>query len=283
MSVTGTLHELGGVASIRSLKSRGLSEGVLRASVRTGLVVRVRGGWIAAHDAPPALVRAVQLGGRLGCVSAAAHLGAWTLDESSCVHVAVPHHAGRATAHHTADVVSHWQSENWSINPSPIESVSAIALQIAGCLTSELAVATLDSLLNRRILSLPELRRALTDGRVEEPKILTEIDVASQSGLESLTRVRLRRMGLGVRSQVEVAGVGHVDLMIGDRLVIETDGREWHNSPEAVARDYARDLRLTTLGFHVVRLSYEQVIFEWPLVELMIRELVSRGEHVRRP
>jgi very-short-patch-repair endonuclease len=281
MSLTATLAALGGVANVRSLRSKGISEGLMRAAVRTGLVVKVRGGWLANHDAAPAVVRAVQLGGRLGCVSAASHLGAWVLDEPACVHVAVPRHAGRATAHLSSDAVSHWQSENWSVNPTPIESTPAIALQLSDCLESELAIATLDSLLNQEQLSMDVLHRSLTPDHPRGFRLLDELDPASQSGLESLARVRLRRIGIPVRSQVEIAGVGHIDLLVGDRLVIETDGYRWHSRPDDVARDYARDVRLTTLGFHVIRLSYQQVVFEWPLIELMIRELVADGAHLR--
>jgi hypothetical protein len=74
-------------------------------------VTTIRKGWLALPDAPPDLVSAVALGGRLGCVSAAAHLGLWTSPRGADIHVAVPRHSGRATAHTTAGVIAHWQSQ----------------------------------------------------------------------------------------------------------------------------------------------------------------------------
>jgi hypothetical protein len=60
----------------------------------------------------------------------------------------------------------------------------------------------------------------------------------------------------------------------------ELDGREWHSSPEAFAEDRRRDLILHERGYFVVRLTYAQVMFEWPRVEGMIRELVVRHKHL---
>jgi very-short-patch-repair endonuclease len=130
------------------------------------------------------------------------------------------------------------------------------------------------------MLTLVEISQALADSRDSVSDVLESLDPNSQSGLESLCRVRLGRIGLATRSQVFVEGVGHVDLVIGDRLVIETDGKEWHDSPVAFERDRDRDLRLALLGYRVVRLTYAQIIGEWALVELSIRSLVARGEHL---
>jgi len=155
-----------------------------------------------------------------------------------------------------------------------------MALQLATCLPSEQAIATLDSALNRGILTSTDISESLAESRDDVSEILGLLDASSQSGLESLCRVRLARMGVATRSQVFIEGVGSVDLVIGDRLIIETDGREWHNSPDAFEKDRQRDLRLALLGYRVLRLTYAQVIHEWPLVELSIRALLARSDHV---
>ncbi|TIH38253.1 type IV toxin-antitoxin system AbiEi family antitoxin domain-containing protein [Subtercola vilae] len=70
-----------------------------------------------------------------------------------------------------------------------------------------------------------------------------------------------------------------VDLVIGDRLVLELDGRQWHSTEAAFAEDRRRDLLLHERGCLVIRLTYAQVMFEWPRVEALIRALVGRQEH----
>ncbi|RFA16047.1 hypothetical protein B7R22_04740 [Subtercola boreus] len=104
-------------------------------------------------------------------------------------------------------------------------------------------------------------------------------DGSAQSGLESKARLRLYALGIPHRSQVYFGGVGKVDLVIGDRIVLELDGREWHSTPAAFAEDRRRDLILTERGRHVIRLTYAQVMFEWPRIEGLLRELVARREH----
>lgn len=44
------------------------------------------------------------------------------------------------------------------------------------------------------------------------------------------------------------------------RLVVETDGRETHDTPVAFERDRARDLMLELAGWHVLRLTWRQVV-----------------------
>lgn len=45
-------------------------------------------------------------------------------------------------------------------------------------------------------------------------------------------------------------------------LVVETDGRPTHDNPYAFHNDRARDLDLELAGWHVIRLSWSQVVDE---------------------
>ncbi|QCR18431.1 hypothetical protein C1N71_02340 [Agrococcus sp. SGAir0287] len=69
-----------------------------------------------------------------------------------------------------------------------------------------------------------------------------------------------------MRTQVRI-GDARVDLLVGDRLVIECDGGEHHAGWEAQAADRARDGRLVTLGSLVVRLTDQQIVDDWATVE----------------
>ncbi|MFC7432375.1 MULTISPECIES: endonuclease domain-containing protein [unclassified Agrococcus] len=70
-----------------------------------------------------------------------------------------------------------------------------------------------------------------------------------------------------------------VDLLVGERLVVECDGAEHHGGWEASAADRARDLELMVLGYRVVRPTYRQVVDDWPTVEQRLLALVRADAH----
>jgi very-short-patch-repair endonuclease len=106
------------------------------------------------------------------------------------------------------------------------------------------------------------------------------VDMSAESGLETKARLRLRALGIPYRAQVRISRVGYVDLLVGERLVIELDGEAWHSGPIAYSEDRRRDLELMRQGFVVMRLSFAQVMSEWALVESVIRAIVARREHL---
>jgi very-short-patch-repair endonuclease len=211
-------------------------------------------------------------------MSAARHHGLWTPDDT-VLHVGRPAHAGRMFGDPTG-VVQHWQSPSWTTSEPPIETISTLIRQLLLCCDREQAIAVIDSALNQRKLTAAALKRILMTLPQRFASILGEVDAASESGLESLCRVRLRNIGTGIRSQVNIGGVGRVDLLLGDRLVIEADGQAWHDGRESFHVDRSRDLGLHRLGYIVIRVSYAHVMFEWMLVELAIRAIIGRREHL---
>ena len=50
----------------------------------------------------------------------------------------------------------------------------------------------------------------------------------AESGSSRSSGLRLHRLGLALRTQVAVPGVGRVDFIVGDRLILEVDGRNGH-------------------------------------------------------
>ncbi|MET4704517.1 DUF559 domain-containing protein, partial [Frigoribacterium sp. UYMn621] len=95
--------------------------------------------------------------------------------------------------------------------------------------------------------------------------------------------------GRNPQSQVCVLGERWIDLLIGDRLAIEIDGAAKYTqdmSPGEVARrvdaDRVRDAFLEALGYHVIRLSYRMIVFDWPATLAMIQAVIERGDHLSR-
>lgn len=102
-----------------------------------------------------------------------------------------------------------------------------------------------------------------------------------ESGTETAFWLRMRRHRLPVTRQVRVPGVGRVDFLIGERLVIEVDGRTFHDRESTFEEDRQRDAQLSTLGYRVLRFSYRQVFEQWQLVEAAVLAAVGRGDHLR--
>lgn len=103
----------------------------------------------------------------------------------------------------------------------------------------------------------------------------------SDSGLETIALDRLRSFGLPIRQQVRLEG-HPVDLLIGERLVVQIDGFAFHSDARDRRRDLAHDARLTLKGYTVLRFDYAQVLFGWREVEASILLAVAQGRHLAR-
>lgn len=93
-------------------------------------------------------------------------------------------------------------------------------------------------------------------------------------------RVLLGDVGLRVEPQVRFRGIGRVDLLVEDWIVVETDGAEFHDA-EVSTRDRKRDAALVSLGCTVLRFRYAQVVFEPTTVVAAIVSAVEVHRRVR--
>ena len=265
---------LGGVASTSQLRLNGVPSRALERAIRTGEVRRVTRGWYATERVPGAVVTALQSGGWLTCESALRLQGVWVLD-SDDLHVGLGSH-GRARR--VAGTVRHWSGHE----PAgyPMDDVLTALDQLTRCASLVPIVICADSIANRGLAREEEVLAVLQ--RTSIGRRAAELfDGSSQSGIETIARVALRRRRVRLRSQVRIAGVGHVDLLIGDRLVLELDGREWHEGTD-FEEDRRRDLALVALGYLVVRVSYKQVTESWADVERDLLTIIRRGDHLWR-
>ena len=90
--------------------------------------------------------------------------------------------------------------------------------------------------------------------------------------------IPLRRRGVAVRQQAKIAG-RFVDLLVGERLVLQIDGFAYHSSSAQRTSDIAHDAELRLRGFTVLRLSYAQIVHDWPGVERIIDRALAAGLH----
>lgn len=278
VTVARTLAELGGIAPARDLAARGIGPGLIRTSWQAGEISRIRKGWYALRTLSSAVLRASRVGGVVSCVSAAREHGLWTPAGES-LHVAVPATASRLRAPHdhrtrlsdsgALDVRIHWSADA----RAPYELVEPLdrALsRITDCCGDETAFVVLESALSKRRVT-PDVAARLS-GR---SAVLAFADDRSDSGLESLLKLELLRNRIDFRQQVGVVGCGIADFLIGDRLVVETDGRSFHDP----LSDRRRDARFSIAGYRTLRFLTAQVLHERGEVIASIRAAIARGDH----
>lgn len=257
-----------------------LAEGHTRRDVQrlteAGRLVRLRPGWLSLPGADPAVVRAVSLGGVLSCVSALAWHGVW-VPEHNQLHLRRTG-AGRLSPLHVGGVRDCGRP---APTPSAVDPLAVALRNSTSCLTAEGFVVVLDSILNLRLMGRANLIEVLAPLPGRQRRLLEKCD-RSEAGTESMVRLRLRSKGVKVRSQVSIPGVGRVDLLVGDCLVIEVDSREHHTKGPAYEADRERDRRLTARGYRVVRLTYQQVVHDWARVEADLLRMIRQDLHGAR-
>lgn len=279
--LVNTLTENHGVASAAQLHTAGVTARDLRKAVADGDVLRVRKGWFALPGTSEAERLAVANGGVLSCVSALAAAGLWVIRPDG-VHIAVRRHTGSVRSR--GSVTLHWR--RWAgcgTTSASVDGIAASLLHLIMCVPADDAIVTLDSAVNSEKITLDDLLALGSLLPLGKRGILDRVDPGCQSGLETRVRIAFTRRGLQVRTQVHIDGVGRVDVLIGDRLVVETDGRRYHSTSDQIDDDYRRDLALFDLGYARVRANYGQIMNDWPHTRGVIERAIERGVHLWTP
>lgn len=263
----------GGVVSLRRLSAEGLDRAAQRRLVAEAGLELIRPGWYRQAGAHAAIVRAVMAGGSSTCIDALSLRGAWR------PHGSLPVHARFARARDaTAGVLAHVAPGPRQPVLDPLDSAELAARCLPRCALGDQAVAVLDSALRRGVISVADLSAALRSAGKAGERLARQVDPSAESGTESMLRMLLRRATIRFRTQMKVWGVGRVDFLIGDRLVLEADGLEFHTG-EQVQRDRDRDNALERLGFHVLRFTYADIVRDPERVMATIRAVMARREH----
>ena len=215
-----------------TLRAAGVSRRELAAEVSAGLVRRVGTGGYVLPDAPAGVVAAVRHSSALGCVSALEHHGVDLLTRPTRPHL-VP-----ARARSDRGVVWHARAR-WDELAVPVPVALA---QLGTC--------------RSRVETLVALDGAVRSGRVDAGEVvaaarsrdrdglvwaLRHLDPRAESVIKSALRAHLVLAGVErIDLQVELDGVGRVDLLIDGWLVVEADGFESHSTREGYRADRRR-------------------------------------------
>ncbi|MDO5026067.1 MAG: DUF559 domain-containing protein [Trueperella sp.] len=148
----------------------------------------------------------------------------------------------------------------------------------------ETALIVIESAIDKKLISpavaqtilssIPEYRRRAT------AKYLCS---NSQSGSETRVRLFLQKRGLTVQPQARIPQVGFVDMLVGNSLIIECDGMEYHHTVAAFENDRRRDFHAQLMGYRVLRLSYSQIWHNWENTALLLAELISTRTYLAPP
>lgn len=283
MSLSEEIERYGGLVATHELRARGYGRDRISAALSSGQIWRVRKGWYCAAGLAQPLREAARVGGAATCATALRLHGAWApIDERLHVAVLPDRTQLRSTGDsrtrlHTAEpVVVHWnlRTDEGRLLRSPIASL----LDLVACAPPEYVGAAADSLVQRRLLSASEWTRARALFPARLIPVIDLVDGVCESGSEFVFWTRIGRVRASARRQVVVAGVGRVDFLFGERLVVEVDGRAHHTDPGAFESDRRRDALLSAHGFRVLRFSYRQVFEDWPSVESALFASFARGD-----
>ena len=248
-TVAKALAAMGGVSGTSALIRAGVSRRKLEGAVLEGSVLRVARGVYTLPDADPVLVHAARHHAVPGCVTAAVSAGLWVVKVPHLPHLSASH--GRpipgCLVHRSNGPLTHLD----------------IVCQSLRCLPPIEALTIAESAVKKGLVQLPALRERFPAMR--EKAILGLVaKIRPQSGsiIETMARHLLEEAGLTVELQVNIPGMGHLDLLVDGLLGIETDGYAHHSSRDAYREDRRRWNVGVVRGVPVLRVTFEMVLNE---------------------
>ncbi|WP_427130014.1 hypothetical protein [Pseudarthrobacter sp. S9] len=235
VNIGEVLSRYDGVARAKHIAAAGVSDFQLKAAMASRAVSRVSRGVYAVPGADPQLISIRSLPAEPACVTAAQFQGLWVLEAPSQPHVALTH------SRSYPGFVCHRSSAPPTLMDTVVHSLRCLP-EPDGLIIAESAVVL-------KGLPLTGLRQRL-NGRndARERRIV--------AGIVRLARFLLRRAGFHVESQVNIPGMGHLDLMVDGRLGIETDGAGFHMDRTSFEEDRRRWNVTTRLGIPTLIVSY---------------------------
>lgn len=264
------------VAKVSDLRRRGVSRRELDALIASGSYRRLGNGWLAAERGDAQVVLALGAGARLTCVSAAKVHGLWTPPVPG-VHVY--RRAGAGPGRGLDGGVEHWPPVRRWPDQSPVAPLPLALEHAARCLDVVEAAILLESAWNRGLVDASGVGSVLARVPHRVSRSLARVRRSAESGTETKVRWWLESQRVGVRAQVRIPGVGRVDLLVGERWVIECDSVAHHTGLATYADDRRRDLELRRRGYLVTRLTWEQVFLSWASTQQALLEILRQQEH----
>lgn len=266
MNLENFLRSRRGAATTRTLLTAGFTRRMLANAVRDGHVTRLHRGVYTSKESDPDVVAAFRADGVLTCISAARFYGLWTLEDGGPLHLSC------STGQARRGVVHHGGCLHPAHPYLPVAGVPDVLIHALRCLTELEALVMVQSAVSQALLSTTFLRSKLPgnrNGRVRET--LDLVLPRADSLLEVLAHTHFTRAGLRVRMHVDVPGVGEVDCLVNECLIVELDGGT-HLEGKQVKKDHYRNNAGMRGGLLTLHYYYVDVV-HYP--ERMVAEVLA--------
>lgn len=261
------------------LLANGWTRHAVRSALSSGTLRRLSYGWYEVGGCSADEHTAISSGLRLGCLTGLREHGVWA-PPTTHPHLITPRWSG-ATGGGVRHVLP--RGAGWPR--------ARITFGVDDCLRQavryhdvETGLIVLESAANLRLVTPGEIAELIRDAAPAAAEQLERrFDPRAESGTETRVRLFLARRRYPVRPQVVVPGVGRVDLLVGESLIIECDSRAHHTGETSYASDRRRDLRAAAFGYTVIRLTWEQVFLDWDATQALLLEHLRARRYRRSP
>jgi very-short-patch-repair endonuclease len=274
MDIESFLRPRGGVARAATLGDAGFSRTYLDKALASGRIIRLRRGVYSLPEEAGMFGVALSHNAVLTCLSAAPVYRLWTLNDPRAVHLSPGHHAG------PPGTLIHGKCRHPRHPWLPVAGLADVLIHSLRCLPALDSLVMVQSAAGRGDISLDFLRHKLPGNRNAGSRaILDNVIPRADSVLEVLANFHFRKAGLQVRRHVEIEGVGEVDFLIEECLIVETDGGS-HLEARQVKKDRRRNNASVVGGHLVLRFGYDDVVHhpERMVAEVLaVLELRNRG------
>jgi predicted transcriptional regulator of viral defense system len=286
-----------GLVSLAQLEDLGMDRRTAAARVRSGRLHRIhRGVFAVGHrrgDLEAELLAAVLACGPDAVLShgSAARLWGFWSDSDGEIQVIAPNRRGRSPA----GIIAHRDgflppSDRSIYRRVPCTTVARTLLDLAATLPPWELRKALGEAEARRIVSHQHLRDQIRRGRGRRGvarlrRLLDEIHPENRHSRSELERMFLHvclQVGLpqpevNVSLKVKGRTLKPDFLWREQRLILEADSRQFHDTDIAFVDDRRREQRLQVAGWRVSHCTWEQVEFEPQALAETVRQLLSQG------
>ena len=233
----------------------GFCRPLLEAAVDSGRLYRPLRGVYSLHNADDGVLAAFRANGRLTCVSAVRFYSLWLLYPPRELHLSCGNGVPKA------GVIDHGPCTHAPDATYPLAGLADVLLHALKCLPELEALAVVQSATGRGQITANFLRSRLIGNRNGRARAVLDLLIPrADSVLEVLAHTHFVRAGLRIRMHVILPGVGEVDCLVEECLVVELDGST-HFQPRQVKKDQRRNNAGMLGGYLTLRYYYDDVVY----------------------
>lgn len=287
-----------GVVSRRQAMDLGLSKSAITRLLQSGAWVRLHSGVFRVASSRPSwyqrLQAALLLAGPDAVLSYRSAGAVLRLEgiAAGAVEITVPRRTNyRGIKVHFTQLLQ--PADVVTIDGFRVTSATRTLLDLAGVVEAEVLETALDDALRRGLTSIPRLRWTLkvNSHRRRGVRLLSQLVMERDPKArpsESIFETRLlrlfKRAGLPLpKTQHEIkvgtSVVARVDFAYPElKLAIEADGLAYHSGRTRFQRDRTRYNQLTSLGWSIIRITWEDLTQRPADIIALIRKMIDRQQ-----